>query len=122
MRVVAQVVAQLSKSGMPMLALLQAIENASAFKGFNEQLLKLYELDCWNGTILNVAHGNDPCLHGIPVFMHLSSIELHSCPIWPSPHPCTAMDFVPFGGKCKDLCKLRSAHLESFNENGIMDY
>jgi hypothetical protein len=36
------------------LALLQAIENASALKAFNGLFLKDYELDYWNGM---VAHG-----------------------------------------------------------------
>jgi hypothetical protein len=45
------------------LALLQAFENNSALKALSGQFLKLWELDYWNGTVLNVEHGMIPVLH-----------------------------------------------------------
>jgi hypothetical protein len=36
------------------------VENANALKGFHGLSLKLYEVDYWSGTVLNVAHGMIP--------------------------------------------------------------
>jgi hypothetical protein len=42
------------------LALLRAFENTSALKVLIRQISNLCELDFWNGTVLNVAHGMIP--------------------------------------------------------------
>jgi hypothetical protein len=42
------------------LALLQAIENATALNILNGQFLNMQGLDDWNGTVVDFAHGMIP--------------------------------------------------------------
>jgi hypothetical protein len=66
------------------LALQLATENASAPTGLNGQFLNLCELDYWNGTVLNVAHGMTPvCMEFMHVLLQYPANIIHASDHFP---------------------------------------